>query len=198
MLPRYRDTRGMDHVSLYSTPREPARQPKPVAASFEGQRNPRDGAAGLDRFVAPAVQQRKQPFWARLQLLARLTLNAGKHTANQPARLAHLDDGNDRAIVVQGDEGPAQVIRLGHRGTPSVDAATKLPCPRRPPHSIYRSPKGEPLRGSKPANRQQATVSKRHPSDGGPIVRVQFPPAVSQQTFGSSQDDAGCSIACLG
>jgi hypothetical protein len=33
---------------------------------------------------------------------------------------AHLDDGNDRAILVQGDEGPAQVVRLGHQGTPSV------------------------------------------------------------------------------
>jgi hypothetical protein len=52
----------MDHVSLYSTRREPARQPKAVAAGFEGQRNPRDGAASLDRFVAPAVQQREQPF----------------------------------------------------------------------------------------------------------------------------------------
>jgi len=142
MLPRYRDTRGMDHVRLHPTRRKPARQPEAVAAGFEGQRNPRDGAAGLDRFVAPAVQQRKEPFWARLQLLARLTLNAGKHTGNQPARLVHLDDGNDRAIVVQDDEGPAQVIRLGHRGTPSVDAATKLPCPRRPPHSIYRSREG--------------------------------------------------------
>jgi hypothetical protein len=30
---------------------------------------------------------------SRLQLLARLTLNSGKHTANQPTRLAHLDDG---------------------------------------------------------------------------------------------------------
>src|ERR1700719_3202600 len=30
---------------------------------------------------------------SRLQLLARLTPNAGKHTANQPTRLAHLDDG---------------------------------------------------------------------------------------------------------
>jgi hypothetical protein len=28
----------------------------------------------------------------RLQLLARLTLNARKHPANQPARLAHLDE----------------------------------------------------------------------------------------------------------
>ena len=60
-----------------------------------------------------------------------------------------------------------------------LHAATKLPRPRRPPHSVYRSPKGEPLRGSKPANRQQATVSKRHPSDGGPIVRIQYPPAAS-------------------
>src|SRR5690348_2169481 len=66
------------------------------------------------------MQQPKQPFWARLQLLARLTLNPGKHAGNEPARLAQLDDGNDRAILVQGGEGPAQVVRLGHRGTPSV------------------------------------------------------------------------------
>src|SRR5882672_6562069 len=66
------------------------------------------------------MQQAKQPFGTRLQLLARLTLNAGKHPGNQPARLAHLDDGNDRAILVQGDEGSAQVVGLGHQGTPSV------------------------------------------------------------------------------
>src|SRR5438105_13876071 len=66
------------------------------------------------------MQHGKQLFWARLQLLARLTLNTRNDTADQPARLAHLDDGNDRAILVQGDEGPAQVVRLGHRGTPSI------------------------------------------------------------------------------
>jgi len=118
MLPRYRDTRGMDHVSLDATRRKPARQPKPVAAGFEGKRNPRDRAAGPDRLILPALQQAKQPFWARIELLARLTLNTRNDAANQPARLAHLDDGNDRAILVQGDEGPAQVVRLGHRGTP--------------------------------------------------------------------------------
>jgi hypothetical protein len=47
---------------------------------------------------------------------ARMALNAGKHSGNQPARLAHLDDDNDRAILVQGDEGPAQVVWLGHQG----------------------------------------------------------------------------------
>src|SRR5271155_162211 len=120
MFARYGDTRGMDYMRLNPMRTKPARQPEAVPTSFEGQCNPRDLAAGLDRLVAPAMQQGKQPFWVRLQLLAGLALNAGKHTGNQPTRLAHLDDGNDRAILVQGDEGPAQVVRLGHRGTPSV------------------------------------------------------------------------------
>src|SRR6202049_1371441 len=136
MFPRYRHTRGIDHVRLYPMRRKPARQPEAVAAGFEGQCNPRDSAAGPDRLIAPTIQQGKQLFWAPLQLLARLSFNAGKHPANQPARLAWLDDSNDRAILVQGDDGPAQVVRLGHRGTPSLDAATKLPFPRRPPHRI--------------------------------------------------------------
>src|SRR6516164_856513 len=72
------------------------------------------------------VQYGKQPLWARLQLFARLTLNAGEDAANQPARLAHLDHGNDRAILVQGDEGPAQIVRLGHRGTPSIDVSDEI------------------------------------------------------------------------
>src|SRR5437868_9934039 len=133
MFPRYRDTRGMDHMRLHPARPKPARQPEAVPTSFEGQCNPRDLAAGLDRLVAPAMQQAKQPFCTRLQLLARLALNAGKHTGNQPTRLAHLDDGNDCAILVQGDEGPAQVVRLGHRGTPSVshsdDGAISAACP---------------------------------------------------------------------
>src|SRR6202022_3767339 len=110
----------MDHVRLSPARLEPARQPEAVAGGFEGNRNPRDSAAGPDRLIPPAMQQAKQPFGTRLQLLARLTLNAGKHTGSQPARLAHLGDGNDRAILVQGDEGSAQVVGLGHQGTPSV------------------------------------------------------------------------------
>src|SRR5215813_12860583 len=126
MLPGDRETRGMDHVRLDATRRKPARQPEAVAAGFEGQRNPGDRAAGPDRLIPPAVQQSKQPLWVRLKLLAQLTLNAGKHAANQPARLAQLDDGNDRAILVQGDEGPAQVVWLGHRGTPSVRCSDEV------------------------------------------------------------------------
>src|SRR5947209_17478835 len=120
MFPRYGDTRGMDHMRLHPARPKPARQPEAVSTGFEGKRNPRDLAAGPNRLIPPAMQDGKQPFWARLQLLVRLTLNTRNYAANEPARLAQLDDGDDRGILVQGDEGPAQVVRLGHRGTPSV------------------------------------------------------------------------------
>jgi hypothetical protein len=124
----------MDHVRLHSTLTQPTRQPEAVAASFEGKRNPRDLFTRPDRLIAPAMQQAKQPFGTRFQLLLRLTLNAGKHPGNQPARLAQLDYGDDCAILVQGDEGPAQVVQLGHRGTPSVI------CQRRWCHLLRRLP----------------------------------------------------------
>jgi hypothetical protein len=72
----------MDHMRLHPARPKPARQPEAVPTSLEGQCNPRDLAAGLDRLVAPEMQQAKQPFCTRLQLLARLALNAGKHTGN--------------------------------------------------------------------------------------------------------------------
>src|ERR1700758_429389 len=86
------------------------------------------------------MQEGKQPLRARLLLLARLTLNAGNHTANQPARLAHLDDGNDCAILLQGHEGPAQIVRVGHRGTPSIDVSDEIAIlAARPIASLCRS-----------------------------------------------------------
>src|SRR5712691_2579646 len=58
--------------------------------------------------------------------------------ADQPARLAHLDNGNQRAILVEGGEGPAQIIGLRHWRAPSLSfPATMVPPPRRPAHSIY-------------------------------------------------------------
>jgi hypothetical protein len=91
------------------------------------------------------MQHGKQPFGARLQLLVGLTLNTRNDAANKPARLAQFDDGNDRAILVQGDEGPAQSLPRRRPGSfgwgiaalHRLLAATKLPRPRRPPHSVF-------------------------------------------------------------
>src|SRR5207253_6812456 len=111
-----------------------------------------------DRLIPPAMQQGKQPFWAWFELLARLTLNPGKHAGNEPGRLAQLDDRNDRAILVQGDEGSAQSLPRRRPGSfgwgiaalHRLHAATKLPFPRRPPHSVSRSLSGSgPSRGRK-------------------------------------------------
>src|SRR5947209_11271852 len=144
MFPRYGDTRGMDHMRLHPARPKPARQPEAVSTGFEGKRNPRDLAAGPNRLIPPAMQDGKQPFWARLQLLVRLTLNTRNYAADEPARLAQLDDGNDRGILVQGDEGPAQSLPWRKPGSfgwgiaalHRLHAATKLPFPRRPPHRI--------------------------------------------------------------
>ena len=73
------------------------------------------------------MQHGKQPFWARLQLLARLTLNTRNDAANQPARLAQLDDGNNRAILVQGDEDLLKSFSWGIAALHRLHAATKLP-----------------------------------------------------------------------
>jgi hypothetical protein len=159
----------MDHVSLDATRLKPARQPKAVAAGFEGNRNPRDCAPGPDRLIPPAMQQGKQPFWARLQLLARLTLNPGKHAGNEPARLAHLDDRYDRAILVQGDEGPAQSLPRrrpgsfgwGIAGTPSVRCSDEVAIPRRPPHSVSRSAMEDGIfRNPRTRRRETGTVAR--------------------------------------
>ena len=82
------ETTAVPHGRLDATRRKPARQPEAVAAGLEGQRNPGDRAAGPDRLIPPTMQEHKQPIWARLQLLTWLTLNPGKHTGNEPARLA--------------------------------------------------------------------------------------------------------------
>src|SRR5437879_12072104 len=96
MFARYGDTRGMDHMRLHPMRTKPSRQPEAVSTSFEGQCNPRDLEAGLDRLVATAMQQAKQPFCTRIQLLAGLALNDGKKYVHQPTLQARRDDDHER------------------------------------------------------------------------------------------------------
>jgi hypothetical protein len=58
MPPQYLDTRGMDHVRLKATRLKPARQPQGVAAGFEGNRNPRDRAAGPGCLIPSVIAAR--------------------------------------------------------------------------------------------------------------------------------------------
>src|SRR5439155_6876529 len=88
---------------------------------------------------------------------------AGKHTGNQPARLAHHDDGNDRAILVQGDEGSAQVVRLGHhRATPSIRCSDEVYTIRLPANRVLQEKIGHLLK--RPVGRPPQEVRRYYAS----------------------------------
>jgi hypothetical protein len=106
------DARGVDHVGLDASGPQPARQPEAVAAGLVGDRDARDRLARLGRLVPPASEQPQQSLLVRLELLQRLPPEARDDPGDQPAGLAHLDDRHQRAVLLQRNEGPAQVIRL--------------------------------------------------------------------------------------
>jgi hypothetical protein len=97
-------------------------------------RNPRDLAAGLDRLVAPTMQQAKQPFCTRLPGIERQPRKKpGKHTGNQPTRLAHLAT---TMIVLSWSKATRDLLKSlgwGIRALHQLATATMVPSPRRLP-----------------------------------------------------------------
>src|SRR3954468_3161789 len=80
---------------------EPARQPEPVAARLERDGDTRDRAAFLGCLGTPAHQQTEQFPLAWFELLQRMALDTWNNAGDEPACLAHLDDGKDRGVFVQ-------------------------------------------------------------------------------------------------
>src|SRR6516162_5476001 len=116
MLARYRYTRCVYDVSLDAARLEPARQPEAVTASLEGDCNALDPASCFLRFFSPSMQQLQQCALVDRELFQRLALDARHDTGNEPARQAHLDDRNQRAVWFEGGERSAQVVQLLHGG----------------------------------------------------------------------------------
>ena len=56
---------------------------------------------------------------------------------NVPARLAHLDHGDQRAVRIEGSEGLAQVVQLLHGVLHRFTSATMDAISAPPPHSIF-------------------------------------------------------------
>src|SRR3954469_12911195 len=103
---------GVDDVGFDAPGPEPARQPEPVAARLEGNGDAGDRAAVLGRLCTPAHQQTEQFHLSWFELLERMALDPWDNAGDEPARLAHLDDSDDGAILLQGSEGPAQIVEL--------------------------------------------------------------------------------------
>ena len=111
-------------------PRE--RSPEAVAAGLEGHRDPADGAAGLDGLLAPAMQQRQQPLRIGRLFLERLAQHAGHQTRHQPSLETQFDHRHNRAILIKGDEGAAQIVPFhGAFILLELDTAAMVPYPRR-------------------------------------------------------------------
>jgi hypothetical protein len=69
---------------------------------------------GLVNLLAPTVQELQQRLLIRIEPFERLAFDARNNRRYQPFRLSDLDCGDDRAILLEGGEGPARIKRLRH------------------------------------------------------------------------------------
>src|SRR6516165_1681691 len=99
----------MDDVNLDIARPQPARKPEPVAASLKGDNDTLDVVPSLAGFSAPTMQELQQRFLVGVELLKGLAFDARNHRRNEPLRLAHLDHGDDCAILLESGEGLARV-----------------------------------------------------------------------------------------
>src|SRR6266852_3139051 len=114
VLARNGYARCVDNVGLDAARPEPTRQPEAVTAGLESDRDAFDPVSCLLRFLSPAIEQLQQGALVCLELLQWLALDARHNPRNEPARQAHLDHGDQRAIQFEGRGGSVQVVQLLH------------------------------------------------------------------------------------
>ena len=110
-------------MDFNSMRQKPARQPAAIAPGLIRNDDALDRRPASHSLVTPTVQKPQQLEFIRLirfELLQRLACDARNDAADQPARQAQLDDGNQGAALNKGRDGPAQVVKLWHQNAPSV------------------------------------------------------------------------------
>src|SRR4029077_13377515 len=120
VLARYGYARCMNDMDLDVASSEPARQPEAITAGLEGDGDPFDHVSSLLGFLSPSMQQLQQYTLVDRDLLQRLALDAGHDAGNEPARQAHLDDGDQRACPVRGGGGIGSGHSTSAWGAPSI------------------------------------------------------------------------------
>jgi hypothetical protein len=108
-----------------------SQRPSRPASKASATRVPSPG-----RLVPPPVQQPEQGALVRLEPLQRVAIETRHDRGDEPARVAQLDDGDQRAVLLEGDEGPAQVIALRHGAPHRLFPAAMVLRLRRLPHSF--------------------------------------------------------------
>jgi len=128
----------MDNVPLNVVPPKPAGQPEAITASLKRDGNALDPAACLDCLISPPLQEPQQRAFVDRQLLQGMTLEPRHDSGDEPTRLAHLDDRDQRGVLIEWRERSAQVVRLSHGAPIGCRCRAKVACPCRSPHSIYK------------------------------------------------------------
>src|SRR6516162_7720085 len=151
--------------AIGTPPEAPAEAPKPEVKKVEKAAKkvarkvgPKKASIyrmpGLVSLLAPTIQELRQRLLIRIELFERLAFDAGNNRRYQPFRLSDLDCGDDRAILLEGGEGPARIKRLRHGALHWCRWTERREChnPRRPPpHSILIQCFGPPDRGDRGA-----------------------------------------------
>jgi len=74
--------------------------------------------APVPRLASPALQESQKRILVRVELFEWLPIDPRHDAGHQPARLAHLDLDNQRALLIKGRKGSAEVVRPGHGDAP--------------------------------------------------------------------------------
>ena len=93
---------------------QPACKPKAVATGFEGDSDARDRLPRFGRFGLPTAQKSQEVRLVGSDLLERVAVDPRHDGRDEPTCLAHLDNGDKGAGLIQGQKGSAQVMMLWH------------------------------------------------------------------------------------
>jgi hypothetical protein len=115
-----RNTIWVNDVGLNVASPQPTRQPKAVASGLEGERYAADIAPSIDCLISPAMQQLQKTAFINVQLLQRMTFYPRQNPSDEPTCPAHLNDGNQCAVLFKCSEGSAEIVRLCHRALRSL------------------------------------------------------------------------------
>ena len=118
----------MDDVSLDIARPQPARQPEAVASGLISDDDAFDLVSGPAGFVAPTMQELQHRLLVGIELLERLAFDAGYNRGNEPLRLAHLDHGDDRVVLLEGGRGTCLRQKVATWGAPSVVVEQRRRC----------------------------------------------------------------------
>src|SRR5262249_43260207 len=92
----------------------------------------------LSRLIAPAIEQLYERTLVDVHLLQRMAFNSGNNAGHEPVLETKFNHGYECAILIEGGEAFAHVVRFTHRAKlhRSMSAASMMAHPRRLPHSI--------------------------------------------------------------